>query len=275
MNAHPQFAEALALYAMGTLDDPRDLAALQAHLGSCGDCRRELEALRSDVALLALSATGPQPPARSRQRLLSAIAAEPRQEQASQEQTRAQRYMVGRLRSRWFTLAPVMVMLLLAIFSLLLWRDLRNTRRELRDSRAQIERLRGDLEQKNTELADAKAMSDLMHAPDAKQMVLVTRKTPPQPQMKMIYSPQKGSLFLLASNTPALPENKIYQLWLLPADGSAPMPAGWFKPDGRGNGMMFHKMASAGIPAKGFAVTIEPAGGSQTPTMPIVMEPAG
>ena len=38
--------------------------------------------------------------------------------------------------------------------------------------------------------------------------------------------------------------------------------------------MMFHKMSS-GLSAKGFAVTIENAGGSQTPTMPIVMEPAG
>ena len=80
MSVHPQFAEALALYAMGALDDPQDLAALEAHLGTCGDCRRELEALRADTALLALSATGPQPPARSRERLLSAIAAEPRVE---------------------------------------------------------------------------------------------------------------------------------------------------------------------------------------------------
>ena len=37
-----------ALFAMGALDDPQDLAALQAHLGTCGDCRRELEALRAD-----------------------------------------------------------------------------------------------------------------------------------------------------------------------------------------------------------------------------------
>src|SRR6185503_19907254 len=97
MSAHPQFAEALALYAMGALDNPQDLAALEAHLGSCGDCRRELEALRADTALLALSATGPQPPARSRQRLLSALAAEPRVERRN-----AQRYAVGRLRPRWF-----------------------------------------------------------------------------------------------------------------------------------------------------------------------------
>ncbi|HVG91434.1 MAG TPA: anti-sigma factor, partial [Alphaproteobacteria bacterium] len=94
-------------------------------------------------------------------------------------------------------------------------------------------------------------------------------------QMKMIYSPQKGCLLLMASNAPVLPEDKIYELWLLPADGSAPMAAGWFKPDGKGNGMIFHKLRTAGIDAKGFAVTVEPASGSQTPTMPIVMEPAG
>ncbi|HET8889730.1 MAG TPA: anti-sigma factor [Candidatus Angelobacter sp.] len=270
MNAHPQYAEALALYAMGTLDSPEDLAALQAHLGACGDCRRELEALRADVAFLALSATGPQPPARSRQRLLSAIAAEPRL-----ERRQPKRYAVGRLRSRWFTFAPVMVMLLLALFSILLWLDLRNTRRDLRHARAEMAQMHSELEQRNKELADAKAVTDLLHAPDAKQMVLVIKKTPAQPQMKMIYSPQKGSLLLMASNTPALPGDKIYELWLLPADGSAPMAAGWFKPDGKGNGMIFHKLKSAGIEAKGFAVTVEPASGSQSPTMPIVMEPAG
>jgi anti-sigma-K factor RskA len=268
MNVHPQFAEALALYAMGSLDDAQDLAALESHLGTCGDCRRELEALRADMALLALSATGPQPPARSRQRLLSAIAAEPRLERRT-----PQRYAVGRLQPRWFTFAPVIVMLMLAVFSILLWRDLRNTRRALRSTHAQLEQVQSDLARTNKDLAEAKMVRDLLHAPDAWPLTLVSKKTPPQPQIKTVYSKQQGSLLLMASNMSPLPENKIYQIWLLPADGSAPMSAGWFKPDGKGNGMMFHQM-TAGIPAKGFAITIEPAGGSQTPTMPIVMEPA-
>ena len=270
MSAHPQFAEALALYAMGALDDPQDLAALESHLGTCGDCRRELEALRADTALLALSATGPQPPARSRQRLLSAIAAEPRVERRN-----PQRYAVGRLRRRWVTIAPVMMMLMLAVFSILLWRDLRNTRRELRHTQAQMEQMQADLARTNTELAEAKMVRDLLHAPDAWPLTLVSRNTPPQPQIKAVYSKQQGALLLMASNLTPLPEDKIYQIWLLPADGGAPMSAGWFKPDSKGNGMMFHKMKAAGILAKGFAVTIEPASGSQTPTMPIVMEPAG
>ena len=270
MNAHPQFAEALALYAMGALDNPQDLAALESHLGTCGDCRRELEALRADTALLALSATGPQPPARSRQRLLSAIAAEPRVERRA-----PQRYAVGRLPRRWVTIAPVMMMAMLAVFSILLWRDLRDTRRTLRHTHAQLEQVQSDLARTNKDLAEAKMIRDLMHAPDAWPLTLVSRKTPPQPQIKTVYSKQQGALLLMASNLTPLPENKIYQVWLLPANGGAPMSAGWFKPDSKGNGMMFHKLASADVPAKGFAVTIEPSGGSQTPTLPIVMEPAG
>ena len=268
MNAHPQFAESLALYAMGALDDPKDLAALEAHLGSCGDCRRELEALRADTALLALSTTGPQPPARSRERLLSAIAAEPRMERRN-----PQRYTVGRLRPRWFNFAPTLVMLLLAVFSILLWRDLRNTRQALRHTQAELEQMRLDLTRTNKDLAEAKMVHDLLHAPDAWPLTLVSRKTPLQPMIKAVYSKQQGSLLLMASNMTSLPDNKIYQVWLLPADGSAPMSAGWFKADEKGNGMMFHKMSS-GIAAKGFAVTIEPPGGSQTPTPPIVMEPS-
>jgi len=269
MNGHPQYAEALALYAMGALDNVQDRAELEAHLGTCGECRRELEALRSDTALLALSAVGPKPPDRVRQQLMRAVAAEPRME-ARQPKP----FVVGRMRSRWLTFAPIAVMLLLAVFSMLLWQDLKTARREARETRRQLEQVQAELNKANIDLVDAKEIRDVLHAPDAWPLTLVEAKTPPQPQMKVIYSKKMGTLFVLASNTHQLPENKIYELWLLPADGGAPMPAGWLKPDGQGNGMAMHKMHAPGISAKGFAVTVEDSPGSDTPTMPIVMEPA-
>jgi hypothetical protein len=268
MNGHPQYAEALALYAVGALDNPQDLAELESHLGTCGECRRELEALRADTALLALSAVGPKPPDRVRQRVLKAIAAEPRMEPRAQKP-----YVVGRMRPRWFTFAPMAVMLLLAVFSMLLWQDLKNARREARETQKQLAQITDELNKTKGDLAEAKEIRDVLHAPDAWPLTLVAAKTPPQPQMKVIYSKKMGSLLVLASNTHQLPDNKIYELWLLPADGSKPMPAGWFKPDSNGHGMIFHQM-TAGISAKGFAVTIEDSGGSETPTMPIVMAPA-
>ena len=61
MSPHEQFADDLALLAMGQLQGD-ERAALEKHLEGCAACRRELEQLRGDTALLALSAAGPAPP---------------------------------------------------------------------------------------------------------------------------------------------------------------------------------------------------------------------
>lgn len=75
MTDHEQFAEDLTLYALNALEGD-DRASLEKHLATCATCRLELEQLRGDGALLALSALGPKPPVRSRQRLLDAVAKE-------------------------------------------------------------------------------------------------------------------------------------------------------------------------------------------------------
>src|SRR5271165_5193249 len=77
MKTHEQFADDLALYALGELAGS-DRQQLEEHLHTCAACRRELQALRGDLGLLGLSSSGAQPPARSKERLMRAIAAEPR-----------------------------------------------------------------------------------------------------------------------------------------------------------------------------------------------------
>jgi anti-sigma-K factor RskA len=74
---------------------------------------------------------------------------------------------------------------------------------------------------------------------------------------------------LMASNLGPVPPNKTYELWLIPAHG-APMPAGTFKPNARGEATMEHQLPP-GTEAKAFGVTIENEGGSATPTLPIVL----
>lgn len=267
MSGHPQYAEALALYALGALDNAQEQAELESHLGTCGECRRELEALRADAALLAFSVVGPKPPERARQRLMNAIAAEPRV-----DRRKSRPLVLGRLRSRWLSFAPVAVMLLLAVFSLMLGIDLRNTRRALRQAAERERQMREQL----AHAQHAEEVLAMWDDPNAMRVKLVsTPKTPPPALIQTIYQPEKGHILMVANNLATLPANKVYELWLLPANGGAPMPAGTFKPDARGNGMMLHPMETAGIGAKGFAVTIENEGGSETPTPPIVMMPAG
>src|ERR1700685_1551464 len=77
MSEHEQYDEDLALYALDALRGD-DRAKLDQHLTTCAACRLELERLRADTALLAMSAVGPRPPQRARQRLLDAVAREAR-----------------------------------------------------------------------------------------------------------------------------------------------------------------------------------------------------
>jgi Anti-sigma-K factor rskA/Putative zinc-finger len=260
MKDHSQYAETLALYALGALDNREDQIELEAHLESCTECRQELGALRGDAALLALSTTGPMPPQRARQRLLEAISADQRKSSVSRK------LVIGVLHPRWLAIAPVAATLLLAIFSLMLWREDARLRHNLEQAQAEAAK-------QDQQLQQVQAIVDLLKAPNAMHMTLVAAKWPAQPQAKTVYVPRKG-LLLMANNMEQLPQNKVYELWLLPADGSPPMPAGTFKPDRGGNALMHHPM-HASIQAKAFAITIEPEGGSQTPTMPIVMGPAG
>lgn len=261
MNGHAQYAEMLALYALGALEAAEE-SELCTHLRSCTECQSELAALRGDAALLALSAVGPAPPQRARQRLLAAISNEPRRQPARQ------RLILGTLRPRWLSFAPIAAALILAIFSLMLWRlDARLQRR--------LDRTQAELQEVQDQLRKTEGLVALLHSPDSMHLTLVKVQTPPQPQIKAVYSPKMGRLLLMASGLDPIPESRAYELWLLPANGSAPMPCGMFKPNAKGDAMMDHSLSEAGIQAKGFAITIEPESGSEAPTSPIQMINAG
>src|SRR5260370_40815826 len=89
MSVHEQFAEDLALYALGALEGDEKIS-LEKHLEECASWRRELEQLRGDAALLALSVSGPKPPARAQTRLMDTIAHEPRGQKAENRRPRPQ-----------------------------------------------------------------------------------------------------------------------------------------------------------------------------------------
>jgi anti-sigma factor RsiW len=63
-------------YALDALD-PEDRRAYEAHLGACADCREELGRMWQTSEALAVAASGPEPPAALRERILAAARAEP------------------------------------------------------------------------------------------------------------------------------------------------------------------------------------------------------
>lgn len=253
MSGHEQFAEDLALQALGSLEGGERLA-LEKHLQECASCRRELEWLRGDLALLSLSTAGPKPPARSRERLMAAVVREPRSTTASAKRS-------------WWMRAPSLVAAVLALMVVLVGRQNSALRQ-------QIAGMEADAATQQVELRRAHEIVSTLTASDAMRVTLVAAKTAPQPQGKAIYVRDRSSLIFIASNMPVAPTEKAYELWLIPTSG-APIPAGVFKPDAHGSATVVNPPLPAGIEAKAFAITIEPEAGSTAPTAPIVMLGAG
>ena len=81
-------------------------------------------------------------------------------------------------------------------------------------------------------------------------------------------------MVFVGNNLKPIPAGKTYELWVIPADGKAPIPAGLFRPDDHGSASVVLPKLPEGVPAKAFGVTIENAEGAATPTMPIVLSGA-
>jgi anti-sigma-K factor RskA len=253
MTEHEQFAEDLALYALGTLQGD-ERVALEKHMEQCAGCRSELERVRGDMALMALAAGGPTPPKRARQRLMAAVSREPRLQVVPQ-------------RMAWWTPLRWVAAAALVVATLLLW--MKNT-----GLKSQIAALEDQSAQQQAELAQAREVVATLSATDAMRVTLVQAKTAPQPQGKAIYVRDRSSLIFMASNFPTLPPQKTYELWLIPMSGG-PIPAGVFKPDAHGSAMVINPPLPTRVEAKNFAITVEPEGGSQAPTSQPIMVGAG
>lgn len=255
MSVHEQFADGLALYALGALQG-EERQAVEKHLEECSACRQELEKLRGDVALLAFSVGGPKPPARSRERLMAAISKEPRPVQLRQ-----------RKRAIWWNAlewAAAFAAILIGVW----------LRQQNSDLHHRVAELEARSAKEDQQLLQAEQLLSTLTSPDAEHFTLVAGNTSPQPQGKAIYVRSSGTLVFLASHLPPIPPQKAYELWLIPTSGT-PIPAGLFKPNARGAATVIHPPLPIGVEAKAFAITIEPEAGSSAPTSQPVMVGSG
>jgi anti-sigma-K factor RskA len=259
MKTHEQFADDLALYALEELSGS-DRQELEQHLETCAACRREVQFLRGDLSLLGLSSAGPRPPARSKERLVGAVAAEPRGVSAPSP------LQVRRRGLNW-ALVPALLALGLLVWAGTLWQQNNALQHNLASLAVLYKSTSAQLQQTEERL-------HLLSAPDVMQVSLSPQTAPHAPHATAIYSPSQKRLMLMASGLAPAPPGKAYELWLIPMEG-APMPAGMFKPDEKGNAMMMDHTMPEGVLAKAFAVTIEDEAGSDKPTSPVLIVGAG
>ncbi len=252
--------EESAAYAMRSLPDG-EVASIEAHLQTCEACRRQLAEISGDLALLAIAVEQRPLPAGARQRFLDKIApapaAKPRETAATVISVKSGRRGPG----FWIPWGSVAA---LAIVSISLGIQNRALNEELHDQLSLVTNLAA-------QASRAQQVLEVLTAPMAQRVTLTEGKAPAQPTARATYLPERGGMILLATSLKPLPSGKTYELWVIPADGKAPVPAGLFIPDAVGTATLVLPPLRSGIAAKAFGVTIENAGGAPSPTLPIVL----
>lgn len=79
-------------------------------------------------------------------------------------------------------------------------------------------------------------------------------------------SPSKDAIVVKMNDVPAPPPGKVYQMWLIPKDGSAPVSQGLMDAEALSKPAVVKGISSAAA----LGITVEPTGGSASPTMPTV-----
>ncbi len=259
--------EDLTLHALQALPEG-EAAAVRAHLEQCAECRAALAEVTGDLALLALTVEAHSVPAGSRERFLKSIGAGSESSPAptaKAERPPAKIVSIDRGTTKRVSYwAPRAAAAALLVIALGMGAEIMRLHDRLQEEAAQTKQLK----ESN---ARAQEVLDTLTAPAAQRVVLTSLKTPPAPSGRAVYLPARGALIFQANNMASLPADKTYELWVIPANGSAPIPAGTFTPDATGNASVVMPPMPEGIPAKAFGVTIEKAGGSSTPTAPILM----
>jgi anti-sigma-K factor RskA len=284
----------LYLFALQLLPDAamKDAAT---HLKDCAECRALLGEIQGDLAAYALTAELHTPPVQARERLLRQVANEkkvipmpapveqpqpeeieesteprlhPRNSRVSQidepDERKPRRFAPVMAWAGWSIAAVMAVVAGMQVDQRkLVEQDLSVATAQLTQSAAQVQHAK----QVADTLRDASAMQVALHVP------LNAGAAPKaDPEGHATYLPSTGALVFVADHLDPLQPQKTYQLWLLPATaGEAPVPAGLFKPDEKGNASVVMPPLPKGLTARGFGVTVENEGGSKTPTAPIVL----
>ena len=82
----------------------------------------------------------------------------------------------------------------------------------------------------------------------------------------LLISSSEDAAVVKMNGVPAPPEGKVYQMWLIPKDGSAPVSQGLMDAEALSKPAVVHGISSAAA----LGITVEPVGGSQSPTLPTV-----
>jgi anti-sigma-K factor RskA len=271
VEVHHEYADQAAAYALGALT-PSERADFEAHLANCALCAAEVRSFAPVVGDLGMATPGAVPSPTVRDRLLSAIrtgprAATPRAARAGSSQRMGERIETSGTLSRvgpYALAASMMLAVALGGYAAQLRGRITTLEARLRDTV-----LRADTNERLVADARRSALESqrtvlVLAAPDLARIDLAGQPAAPQASARAFWSRSRGLVFT-ASNLPAPPPGRAYQLWVLTAQ-PAPINAGMLKLDANGRATEIIDTPQDLPRPVAMAVTLEPEAGVPAPT---------
>jgi anti-sigma-K factor RskA len=268
--------ELASLHALGVLS-AEERAELAAAMAADPELAAEVRELEDTAGALGAIAPQVDPPARLRARVLAAAGIEAEsagigttpessgvRDVRTTPESRAGTRRSGALPG-WLAAAAALVLASgLGLWALQLRTSLDDMRARVDRAESEVVELRRTIDQSQAQARVLQARNDLLFAPDLQRVDLAGQPVAPGSTARAFMSRNRGMAFA-ASQLPALPADRVYQLWVIP-QGQAPVSAGLLQPDAGGNASTFFEMPAGLPPPQVVAVTIEPAGGVPAPT---------
>ena len=222
-----------AAYALDALDGA-ERVAFEAHYPTCEICRQEVEQFRETAGLLA-SATAVEPPSHLERSVLDEISRTRQLSPIAGEVIALDERRRRPASALWLASAAAVVVLVVGAVALIGFRG------------------------------GPSGVEDVLAAPDALVTTLQLTPDGDTGTFQVVWSADRDRVAVIANGLPDPGPGRVYELWAI-VDGT-PVPAGLFEPT---DGLLRAATGIDDVDAAAWGVTVEPAGGSDAPTTPIL-----
>jgi anti-sigma-K factor RskA len=244
-------------YALGILDSP-DREMVEQHLEVCPPCRNQVRGVEESAHLLGFAAPPVAPPSRCKARIMEKI----ERERFLATPTRRQR---GPVRAAlWANLAAVAALMLLGVWSINLQRKMSQLESRAELTQSQVATVSTENAVLRAQLTEYREFDTVM-ARSAAVRYLEGMGPAADASAETYMTPGENTALLVVRNLPALPDGKVYQVWV--ARSSEQQPLSTFDVDAPDQ-LVKLKIAPP-EPMDRYSeimVTIEDAGGASAPS---------
>ena len=254
-------------YALDALDSPSEIARFTRHLSRCQSCASEVRGFREVATAMAFAATT-EAPAEMRERVMAAAARTRQLPPEILTHARPRRSQGTAPWIPWLSGAVATAAIAAAVFFGL---SQAHTQDQLNAARAQNHTLAAEQARVEAELTQARqhdqALAQILGAPHVQ---LLSHGTTKGGVAVVVLDAATRKLVVATSGLPALRAGKVYQLWLI---GPVKIVSAGLLPAAQA-GATTPVVATGIVKGDKLGLTVEPAGGSNQPTMvPILALP--